>query len=83
MFLGRELYEQRDYSEQAAEEIDNEVKRIVSNAYERAKKVLVDNRDKLELVANALLDHETIDRREFEELMASGETTAPVGSAAL
>jgi cell division protease FtsH len=69
LFLGRDLYEQRDYSEQAAEEIDNEVKRIVQTAYTRAKSILTENRDKLELIAAILIEQETLDRTGFEELM--------------
>jgi cell division protease FtsH len=85
MFLGRELYEQRDYSEQAAEEIDNEVKRIVGDSYNRARSLLTDYRDKLELVARALIEQETVDRQAFEELMgaasgASMGSTAPAYS---
>jgi cell division protease FtsH len=75
MFLGRELYEQRDYSEEAAEEIDREVKRIVSTAYDRAKSVLIENRHKLESVAEALIEVETLDRAAFEELMAGAPST--------
>jgi cell division protease FtsH len=75
MFLGRELYEQRDYSEEAAEEIDREVKRIVSAAYERAKSILVENRDKLEALAKALIEVETLDRAAFEEIMAGAPST--------
>ncbi len=71
LFLGRDLYEQRDYSEQAAEEIDGEVKRILQTAYERAKAILTENRDKLEQLAAILIEQETLDRSSFEELMAS------------
>jgi cell division protease FtsH len=69
VFLGRELGEQRDYSEQTAEEIDNEVHRILQSAYERAKTVLTDNREKLEMLVKVLLEQETLDRISFEELM--------------
>ncbi len=81
MFLGRELYEQRDYSEQAAEEIDNEVKLIVIEAYRRAKQMLLDERDKLDLLAGILIEQETLDRKAFEAIMI-GETPA-IGAAAL
>ncbi len=70
VFLGREIGEQRDYSEAVAEEIDAEVRRIVSEAYERARTLLTDNRDKLELVAQTLLETETLDREAFERLMS-------------
>jgi cell division protease FtsH len=69
LFLGRDLYEQRDYSEQAAEEIDNEVKRIVQTAYQRAKATLTEHREKLETLADTLIEQETLDRQQFEQLM--------------
>lgn len=69
LFLGRDLYEQRDYSEQAAEDIDNEVKRIVQTAYTRAKSILSENRAKLDNIATILIEQETLDRAAFEELM--------------
>ena len=69
LFLGRDLYEQRDYSEQAAEDIDNEVKRIVQTAYTRAKSILTENREKLEMIARILIEQETLDRTGFEDLM--------------
>ena len=81
VFLGREFYGDRDYSEQAAEEIDNEVKRIVSMAYERAKALLIQNRDKLENIARVLLDQETLDRVGFEDIMEGRMTAAPTPAA--
>ncbi|MBZ0290818.1 MAG: ATP-dependent zinc metalloprotease FtsH [Anaerolineae bacterium] len=69
VFLGREIGETRDYSEQAAEEIDNEVRRILTNAYNRAKQLLTENKDKLDLLVKVLLEQETLDRTAFEELM--------------
>lgn len=71
IFLGRELGEQRDYSEHYAEEIDNEVKRILQTNYDRAKQILLDCRDKMDLLANVLIEQETLDRQAFEELMMS------------
>ena len=76
LFLGRDLYEQRDYSEQAAEDIDNEVKRIVQTAYTRAKSILTENREKLEMIARILIEQETLDRTGFEDLM-NGVMTEP------
>jgi cell division protease FtsH len=72
VFLGRELAEQRDYSEHYAEEIDNEVKQILQTAYERARSILTENRDMLDRVASILVEHETLDRQSFEDLMAAG-----------
>jgi cell division protease FtsH len=75
VFLGREIGEQRDYSESIAEQIDEEVHEIVSEAYARALTVLRDNRDKLDLLAERLIEVETIGRDEFLELL--GESPAP------
>jgi cell division protease FtsH len=69
VFLGREISEQRDYSEAVAQIIDEEVKLIVDEAYERAKAILTENRDKLELVAVRLLEVESIDYEEFLQLL--------------
>ena len=68
IFLGREISEQRDYSEAVAEEIDGEVRRLVSDAYDKARQILVDYRDRLDSVARRLLEVETITREEFEEI---------------
>lgn len=68
IFLGREISEQRDYSESVAEEIDSEVRRIVSEAYVRARDLLAEYRDKLDAVAKRLLEVETISQDEFEAI---------------
>lgn len=69
VFLGREISEQRNYSEKIARQIDQEVKQLVGNAYQQALKTLHQNRDKLEDLAKLLLEVETVDREEFESLM--------------
>ncbi len=69
VFLGRSITEQRDYSEQTAREIDEEVARIVNQAYKRAKAILKEHRDKLVRLAELLLEVETVDRAQFEALM--------------
>jgi cell division protease FtsH len=69
LFMGREFSGERDYSEQAAEEIDEEVKRIVSGAYEQAISLLRANLDKMDKIAATLIEQETLDRPQFEEIM--------------
>ena len=69
VFMGRDFGHQRDYSEQVAYEIDQEIKSIVDERYELAKKLLSENRDMLEKISKELLDKETIDEKEFEEIM--------------
>jgi len=69
VFMGRDFGHQRDYSEQIAYEIDQEIKNIIDERYEFAKKLLIDNRDMLEEISKELLEKETIDEKEFEEIM--------------
>src|SRR5215813_6648871 len=64
IFLGREIAQHRDFSEDTALQIDKEVKRIVSTAYETAHKILQSNREVLERIALALLDREVLDANE-------------------
>lgn len=71
IFLGREISEQRDYSEAVAEMIDREVRRLVSEAYDEARRILTEYRDKLDAVAQRLLEVETISREEFEAIFPS------------
>ena len=68
IFLGREISEQRDYSEAVAERIDAEVRRLVDDAYKLTKKLLTLYRDRLDAVAQKLLEVETLTREEFEAI---------------
>jgi cell division protease FtsH len=86
VFLGREIGEQRDYSESVAERIDDEVFRIVNEAYARAKDILNKYRSQLDTIASRLIEVETIDREEFESLFdipvpaKSGGTPVPMAT---
>jgi cell division protease FtsH len=71
VFLGREISEQRDYSEAVAQEIDREVRGFVDEAHQRAKKALEDYRDKLVAVATRLIEVETLDADEFKAIMSA------------
>lgn len=68
IFLGREISEQRDYSETVAEKIDMEVRSIVNEAYKEAKQILSEYREKLDEVAVKLLEVETLSKEEFEKI---------------
>jgi cell division protease FtsH len=68
IFLGREISEQRDYSESVAEKIDKEVREIVNKAHDKARNILIEYREMLDAVANRLLEVETIRREEFESI---------------
>lgn len=69
MFLGRDIAAERDFSEDTAATIDEEVSDLVAIAYKRATKVLVDNRSVLDELAEMLVDQETVDAEEFQELL--------------
>jgi cell division protease FtsH len=69
IFLGREIAQHRDYSEDTAIQIDKEVKRIVNAGYDRAKAILSNNKETLERIAQALLDREVLDAAEVKLLM--------------
>ncbi|MEM2446434.1 MAG: ATP-dependent zinc metalloprotease FtsH [Candidatus Bathyarchaeia archaeon] len=66
VFLGKEIGEQREYSEKVAQEIDEEVRKLVQQAYERAKEILRTHRDKLDRLAQALMEKETLEGEELK-----------------
>jgi len=69
IFLGREIAQHRDFSEETAIHIDQEVRRIVEEGYAQAKKILTENRDTLERIAMALLEREVLDAAEVKLLI--------------
>ena len=73
VFVGMEFGQSREYSEEIAAKIDREVASILAKCYEKAKKILTDNLDKLETLTQALLEQETLNRAEFVALMENGE----------
>jgi len=77
VFLGRDFAEHKEYSEQTAEDIDAEVRRIVTENLDRAKLVITGNMDKLNVLAEALLEYETIDGAEIDVLFAGASWTGP------
>jgi cell division protease FtsH len=76
VFLGRDLVETRNYSEEIAYEIDKEVRRIIDECYDRARTIITDNRNKLDRIAKALLERESLEGDELERALA-GEALAP------
>ncbi len=72
MFLGREISRSQDYSEETAKRIDAEITRLISDATESARKLLEENRDKLEEISKRLLELETIDGRDIVEIVEEG-----------
>ena len=69
VFMGRDFGQTKDYSEQVAYELDKEVKRIIDEKYALAKHILTENRDILNELAASLLEHETINAEEFDEII--------------
>lgn len=82
IFLGREIAQHRDYSEDTAIRIDREVNRIISQQYQRATAILQENRGAVELLVEALLEHESLDLEQMKRAIAGLpiESTKPVTS---
>ncbi len=77
VFLARDMAKSRNYSEETARVIDSEIKRFIDEAYETAERILTENRDKVELIANALLEYETLDASHLRDLIDFGEMKDP------
>ena len=77
VFVGMDFGHNREYSEDVANQIDKEVRLLLDESYEKARKILRDNMDKLHAVANALLTHETLSRADFIALMEGKELPEP------
>ena len=77
VFLARDISKPKNYSEETAKKIDAEIRRIIDRAYADAKKMLTENRDKLELIAEALLEFETLDGAQIIDLIEHGEMKNP------
>ncbi|MDX2213000.1 MAG: ATP-dependent zinc metalloprotease FtsH3 [Oculatellaceae cyanobacterium bins.114] len=73
MFLGRDISAERDFSEETAAAIDDEVRNLVDQAYRRAKSVLLENRKVLDNLAEILIERETVDSEELQELLANND----------
>ena len=77
MFLGRDLFEERNYSEQTAVLIDEEIRRLVDSAYDRARQTLTDHRPQLDLLANTLLEREVLDGEAVKKLVGVHADSIP------
>lgn len=78
IFLGREIATKRDFSEQVALEIDHEIKRLVTENYERAKRLLTENMTSLKALAEALLEKEVLDALEIDQIIVQGSSSQTV-----
>jgi len=77
VYMGRDMVQRQEYSEFTAQEIDTEVKRIINEAYDRAKYLIDTHRDKLEIIANALLEYESLDGEQVSQIVRDGTFTPP------
>ena len=77
IFLGREMIRSKDYSEKTAQEIDEEVKRIIDEQFRMSRQIIESKRDKLEMIANCLLEYETLEGFQVEEIVRTGKFTPP------
>ena len=77
VFLGSNLGQGREYSEATAQEIDAEVRKLCDDAYRRAVVLLTENRSKLESIAKALLEFETLDRKQIVDIIEHGRMLTP------
>ncbi len=77
VFLGSNLGQGREYSEATAQEIDNEVRKLCDDAYSRAVRLITENRDKLEAIAKALLEYETLDGKQIRDIIETGTMRTP------
>jgi cell division protease FtsH len=77
VFLGRDIAEQRDYSERMAEEIDEEVRRIIDEAHERCRRVLAKHVDSLHVLAARLIEVETVEGDDLKRLLGAAENRIP------
>lgn len=73
VFLGRDIQNEQNYSDAIAHQIDTEIQRFIKESYERAKQILTENRDKLELIAQTLLEVETLDADQIKHLVEKGK----------
>jgi cell division protease FtsH len=78
IFLGREVAEDKDYSEKTAEEIDKVVSEFLKNAKERTEQILEDKKDVLDKIAQTLIEKETIEKDEFDAIIAGKEYIVPI-----
>ena len=72
-FLGRDYNKNRNFSDQVALEIDNEVRKIINECYDKAKKLIEKNRDLLDLIASSLIEHETLTKEQIDYLAENGK----------
>lgn len=77
VYMGRDMLRKKDYSEEAARDIDLEVKRIIDDQYHVAETLIGAHRDKLQTIAEALLEYETLDGAQVEEICRTGSLTPP------
>jgi cell division protease FtsH len=79
VFLGRDMITHKNLSDSTAEMVDREIRRIIDEQYARARKIIEDNREKVETMATALLEWETLNADQINDIMAGGKPRPPQG----
>ena len=77
VFLARDINKSKGYSEETARKIDAEIKKLIDDSYALAKKLLIEHGDELKLLAEALLEYETLDAEQVRDIMEHGEMKNP------
>ncbi len=77
VFLGRDVMTHKNLSDKTAQLVDDEIRRIIDEQYDRARKVIEENRDKIEAIAAALLEWETLESNQIDEIMAGKKPSPP------
>src|SRR5699024_2728552 len=78
VFLGRDIQSDQTYSDAIAQEIDEEMQNIINYCYERARKILTEHKDQLQLIAKTLLEVETLDAKQIQSLFEDGVLPEPI-----
>lgn len=73
VFLGRDIGHEQNYSDKVAYQIDMEMQKMIRSCYDRAKKLIIEHRDQLELLAQTLLERETLDEEQIKQLLETGK----------
>lgn len=80
VFLGRDMMTHKNLSDSVAEQVDREIRRIIDEQYARARAIIEENRDKIETMAKALLEWETLDAEQINDIMAGKAPRPPAGT---
>jgi cell division protease FtsH len=73
VFLGRDYFKEKNFSDQVAHEIDKEVRHIITTCFEKARAIIIENRDLLDIIAHYLISVETLTKADIDEIVSTGK----------